>query len=308
MRRALADTLIELCGGDDRVVLLTADLGFKVFDEFRLRFPERYFNVGIAEQAMVDAAAGLASKGFKPIVYSIASFMTGRAYEQIRLSVGYNEFPVVVIGGGGGVTYSRSGPTHHTLDDFALMLSIPDLAVCAPHGPRELSQCLRLLVGSPGGAYVRIEKFGEPDLLSEELSTVGQVMQAYGSRDSMIQIITTGTALAPCMEVARTLNFSDGVGVVHLPFLRPLDQSALRRSMAACQEVLVVEEHFPIGGLYDVVLQTLSEWGWKGRIQRVGPPATTVTQIGGLSAVRSSLGMDAHGIAQALRGVMESLR
>src|ERR1051325_2288870 len=129
MRRAFGDALVKAAQDDDRVIFLTGDLGFGVFDEFIARFPRRYVNVGVAEAQLVDCAAGLALEGWRPIVYSIASFMTGRAYEQIRLAVGYHRLPVVVVGAGGGYTYANAGVTHHAKEDLALMSLIANMVV-----------------------------------------------------------------------------------------------------------------------------------------------------------------------------------
>ena len=131
MRRAFGDTLLKIATEDPSVVFLTGDLGFGVFDEFIRLFPRRYINVGVAEAQLVDCAAGLALEGWKPIVYSIASFMTGRAFEQIRLAIGYHQLPVVVVGAGGGYLYADAGVTHHAKEDLALMALVPGMNVVA---------------------------------------------------------------------------------------------------------------------------------------------------------------------------------
>ena len=106
MRRAFSDTLIKIADYDERLVFLTADLGFQVFDEFQERFGKRYLNVGVAEAQLILAAAGLAFEGFRPVAYSIAPFVTARPYEQIRFSIAYHKLPVIIVGAGGGYTYA----------------------------------------------------------------------------------------------------------------------------------------------------------------------------------------------------------
>src|SRR5207253_5232671 len=121
MRKALAESLVQLAAQEPRLMFLTGDLGFQMFDEFKERYPGRYVNVGVAEAQLVCCAAGLALEGWRPVIYSIASFATGRAFEQLRVSVAYPGLPVVVIGAGGGYTYASSGVTHHAVEDLALM-------------------------------------------------------------------------------------------------------------------------------------------------------------------------------------------
>src|SRR5574341_684609 len=129
MRRALAEGLIHAADADPRIIFLTGDLGFQVFDAFRDRFGPRYVNVGVAEAQMVCAAAGLALGGWHPVAYSIASFATGRAFEQMRVSVNYQRLPVLLVGAGGGYFYAPAGVTHHAVEDLGLMSLLPGMTV-----------------------------------------------------------------------------------------------------------------------------------------------------------------------------------
>jgi transketolase len=165
MRKALAEILIDTIKNDSRIIFLTGDLGFGVFDELTINFPNNYLNVGIAESNMIAMAAGMAAKGLKPVVYSIASFISSRPYEFTKILAGYNEFPIIFIGAGGGLTYSTSGGTHHSLDDIKLMLGIPGIEVYTPSGPIELKNSFQRALSANKSAYIRIGKFGENDLI-----------------------------------------------------------------------------------------------------------------------------------------------
>jgi transketolase len=181
MRRAFAEFLVSTAKNDDKIFFLTGDLGYKVFDEFKEQFPDRYLNVGIAEANMVGIAAGLAQQGFKPICYSIASFLIPRAYEQIRFFSGYNEYKIVYIGAGGGFAYGESGATHHSLDDVGLAKLIPGLDIYVPSGPLSLTKSLEQSMTSISSSYIQIGKFGEKDVdTSSDTSSCETLILTYG--------------------------------------------------------------------------------------------------------------------------------
>src|SRR3989338_5271951 len=140
MRHAFAETLTRLAAEDPQLVFLTGDMGFQMFDEFKRRYGPRYVNVGVAEAQLINAAAGLALEGWRPVAYSIASFLTARPFEQIRVSVNYHNLPVLIVGAGGGYAYAASGVTHHAADDLALMAVLPNMRVVAPGDPNEVAK------------------------------------------------------------------------------------------------------------------------------------------------------------------------
>lgn len=270
MRRAFSDTLVRLAEEDDRVIFLTADLGFQVFDEFCEKFPERYINVGVAEAHLVDCAAGLALEGWRPVVYSIASFMTGRAFEQIRLSICYHNLPIVVVGAGGGYIYATSGVTHHAKEDLGLMSLLPNMTIVAPGAPDEVNQLLPQLVKGDGPSYIRIGRFGEPQYDAIEPATVSKArMLKEGER---VAILTTGAEAVQAVAAADILA-AEGISpiVCQMHTIRPLDTQTLDRLASQVETIIVVEEHGTTGGLGTAV----NEWraGWHGaiRLVRLGP-------------------------------------
>jgi transketolase len=127
MRKAFAETLFKLAEADPRIIFLTGDMGFGTFDAFKEKFGKRYVNVGVAEQQLIATAAGLALEGWKPVCYSIASFLTARPFEFTRFLIGHHNLPVILVGAGGGLYYESSGFSHHATDDFALMKLIPNM-------------------------------------------------------------------------------------------------------------------------------------------------------------------------------------
>ena len=142
MRNAFAEELEEIADKDERIILLAGDIGFRIFDKFIEKFPNRFLNCGIAEQNMISVAAGIASEGKIPVVYTIIPFLIMRAYEQIRVDLGINSQNVILVGVGGGLAYDKLGSTHHACEDIALMRTIPNLEVFTPYDPENVKDCL----------------------------------------------------------------------------------------------------------------------------------------------------------------------
>jgi transketolase len=271
MRRAFADTLVDVGAENNRLMFLTGDLGYQVFDAFQTRFPERYINVGIAEAQMVCAAAGMALEGCHPICYSIASFMTGRAYEQIRVSICYPQLPVLIVGAGGGYTYASSGVTHHAADDLALMSALPGMTVVAPGDPGEVTQLLPQLCRLSGPAYLRIGRFGEETYQAEQPAVLGQArLLREGER---VGIVSTGDVTPGVVRAVQALH-AEGLFPVALQMhtVKPLDIAALDRLAERVETLVVVEEAAPTGGLYSAVCQWHAACARPPRLKRLGPP------------------------------------
>jgi transketolase len=300
MRRAFVDSLTTLAERDPRVILLTGDLGFQVFDDFIARCGRQYVNVGVAEAQMVCAAAGLALEGFRPIVYSIASFMTGRPFEQLRVSVAYPGLSVVVVGAGGGFCYSACGVTHHAAEDFALMSLLPGMTVVGPGDPNEVKALLPQMLALDGPSYIRIGKFGEPTFEADSPIILGRGRKIRdGAR---VAVITTGemapVALAGLAELA-----AEGIAPLVYQFhtIKPLDTATLDDLAARVKTLVVVEEAAPIGGLASAVTAWRTARDAGPRIVRLGPPDAFALGNLGRDTLRAKLGFDAAAIRQACR-------
>ncbi len=252
MRRAFSDSLVRLAGQDDRLIFLTGDLGFQVFDEFCEKFPGRYVNVGVAEAQLVDCAAGLALEGWRPVVYSIASFMTGRAFEQIRVTVSYQNLPVMIVGVGGGYLYGDSGVTHHAKEDLGLMSLLPNMTVTAPGDPDEINQLMPQLLKLDGPSYIRIGRFDEPRYETPSPVIVGKArLLREGER---VAVVTTGAEAARAVEAWDVLS-SERIApsVYQFHTVRPLDTKTLDSLAREVETLIVVEEHAVTGGLRTTV-------------------------------------------------------
>jgi len=309
MRKALADTLLQLATDDERVILLVGDLGFGVFDQYKEQFPDRYINVGIAEAALVDVAAGLAMEGYRPVVYSIASFMTGRAFEQIRIAVNYQKLPVVIIGAGGGYTYASAGPTHHAAEDLGLMSMLPGMTVTAPGSPEEVSALLPQLLALNGPSYMRIGRYGEPNYWGEKIQ-LGKARQLTPSTG--IALISTGdlawNVYQAEFELAKHKIYSQ---VYQMHTVKPLDTGILDYlTYELVNMIVVVEEHNPMGGLCSAIanyyVSTYSTYDTP-RLVRLGPPDELVIGIYTREELHKEWGCDVDGIVRTVINVCSSL-
>lgn len=304
MRKAALTTIAELVEADERVVFVGSDLGAGTMDAVRSRHPKRVLMEGIAEQHLVGFAAGLALEGYVPYVHTIATFLTRRALEQTIVDVALHDLPVRLIGAGGGMVYAPLGPTHQAIDDFALMRSIPNMVVGAPADPHEMSTMLHLLADTPGPAYVRIAKGGEPDITRglEELQ-IGRARRVVDG--DTIAIVTTGALLHECLDAVQRLD-ADGARatLVHFPFVAPLDVGVVLSLAETHADLLVVEEHLPSGGLASAVADVLAERGSSARLHRATLPARYADRYGSQQEHWSLHGIDAAGITARVRSLL----
>lgn len=298
MRRAFSKTLVQVAGDNDRVVFLTGDLGFQVFDEFEQRFGPRYVNAGVAEAQLMCAAAGLAIEGWRPVAYSIASFATARPFEQIRISICYPRLPVVIVGAGGGYTYSSSGVTHHAADDLALMSFLPGMTVVAPGCPDEICQLFPQLLDLDGPSYLRIGKFGEADYHVEAPALIGKARLL--KEGEKVAIICTGDIIHVAMKAVEHLYAKDVRPLLYqMHTVKPLDTGVLNSLIDKVSTIIVVEEHLPNGGLASAV----SLWRTARKagpvIVRLGAPDEMILGNPSRDELYHRIGIDEDAIAGA---------
>ena len=196
MRNTFIKKLTELAKNNQNIFLLVADIGFGVVEEFESKFPNRFLNVGVAEQNMTGIAAGLAAEGFHVFTYSIANFPTFRCAEQIRNDIDYHNLPVTVVSVGGGVAYGNLGYSHHAVQDYGLMRMMPNFTLAAPGDPNEVQCALEYLIKNPGPSYLRLGKNNE--ITVTEKNKQLKPGKWYGLSDNKGTdeiILSTGTAL-----------------------------------------------------------------------------------------------------------------
>lgn len=252
MRNAFADVIYEIGQDDPRICALVADISpAGSIEKFRQQFPERFINTGVAEQAMIGIAAGLALKGMRPFCYTIATFSLYRPFEMIRVDLGYQNLPVTVIGMGAGVIYSTLGGTHHSMEDVAVASAIPNMTVLAPCDPAEMRLMTQWCATRSGGpVYMRLGKAGEPDLTADAIDPfeVGKIR--YLQRGTDIALISYGITVGMTKKISARLEASGkSVSVLSCHTIKPLDRAGVEQVLASHKQVVVIEEHVPHGGL-----------------------------------------------------------
>lgn len=260
MRTAFIEQLCAIAEKDDRIWLVTGDLGYSVLEAFSDRFPSRYLNAGVAEQNMMGIAAGLALRGKVVFTYSIANFPIMRCLEQIRNDVCYHNLNVKIIAVGGGLAYGSHGYTHHGVEDLAVMSSMPNMAVLAPGDPIEARAATIAIASQPGPAYLRLGKAGEPVLHNSPIDF--SLGKAIRMRDgSEFAIISTGGMLADALEATKQLSAAGcSIRLLSMPTLVPFDVVAIQSAASETFGIITVEEH-GVGGLATRTAEVLAAMG-----------------------------------------------
>ncbi|KKU83559.1 MAG: Transketolase, alpha subunit [Microgenomates group bacterium GW2011_GWA2_47_8] len=302
MRQAFVQTLIERAWVDPRIILLTGDLGFTVLEPFRDKFPDRFINVGVAEQNLMGIAAGLALTGRIPVAFSIATFATTRPFEQIRNDIARHRLPVVVVGVGGGVAYSDALFTHHALEDIALMRVLPGLTVLSPADPVETKWATKIALSLGAPVYLRLGKSGEPTLYSKPLPRFQLGKGSVISRGRDCAILATGSITSAVLGASELLKKHHiDATVVSMHTIKPIDGGLIRSLARKHIPLVTVEEHFVIGGLGAAVAECLSEEKATGGLLRIGVGDTFVYYSGSHVYVREKIGLSPEGIALKIR-------
>ncbi len=286
MRTTFIKNLTKIAAENKNIFLLTGDLGFSVLEEFAAKFPERFFNVGVAEQAAVGIAAGLALAGKQPFFYSIIPFVTMRPFEQIRNDICYQNLNVKLVGVGAGLSYGKYGPTHHAVTDIAVMRALPNMIVIAPGDPIEIKLALKKIIEHPGPVYLRIGKKGEPIIHKQEFDfQIGKGIILSDGSD--ITIFATGNMLETAKNVADKLN-EQGISVrlVSMPTIKPIDSELIVES-ANCTKILFsLEEHSVIGGFGSAIAEVLVGLDKRPPLKILGIKDKFVKEVGSQNYLR----------------------
>lgn len=255
MRNAFSNALVEAARRDPRVVLLTGDHGYALFDEFRKSCPDQYINAGIAEQNMVGVAAGLAKGGFRPVVYGLSAFVPVRVLEQIKIDVCYEQLPVVFIGDGAGLVYSNLGTSHQSFEDIACLRAVPHVDILSPCDAAETTACMQAAFERGSTVYLRM---GKSDVGSVHASvprlTRGGLLQVREGKGA-VSFIATGSMVRTALHIAGTCD----AAVWSAPWVHPLDAAQLAGIAGRSRALVTFEEHSERAGLGSCVLEAVSE-------------------------------------------------
>ena len=304
MRNAFIATLVEMASEDERISLITADLGFGVVETFAERFPDRFLNVGVAEANLMGIAAGLAQAGFVPFCYSIATFASMRGYEQLRNGALLHGLPVRVVGIGGGYAYGSGGATHYALEDLSLMRVQPGMTTLAPADPDQTRAALRASVDIPGPIYFRVGKGGNPEVPGlEGRFAFDRPEIVRAGRD--VLFLTTGSIVHNALGAAECLageGLSAAVAVLaHLGAAHSKELVDLLRSHA---RIVTVEEGYTAGGLGALVAQAIAEEGLASRLAIRGVREPFSGRTGSPDHMRAKASLSAEQLARTARALV----
>jgi transketolase len=310
MRTAFVKALLQSAQSNDRIVLLSGDLGFNVFEEFAAQFPRRFINMGVGEANMIGVAAGLAHEGYLPIVYSIIPFITMRCYEQIRNDLCSHNVNVKVVGVGSGLGYAHLGISHHAAEDISIMRTLANMSVLVPADPREVTASVRCAVHTKGPVYMRLGKNGEPLLHAKEITPEELIHPLLLRAGVDAVLFTAGTIAANCIQAAELL-VNDGIelAVYSMPSIKPFNAVQLVNITRKIPSIFTAEEHSVIGGLGSTIAEVLMEHTISVRcFQRIGIPDTFCRTIGTYEYMKDSMGLSPQKIAAQIKFTMHKLR
>ena len=302
-RAAYGKTLAQLGEENKNIVVLDADLSCSTQTcIFAKAFPERFFNVGIAEQDLMTTAAGLATTGKIPFVSTFAMFATGRAWEQIRNTIAYPNFNVKIVSTHGGITVGEDGASHQALEDVALMRLIPNMMVIVPADCKETSEAIKFAADYDGPVYIRISRTSVPDIFDESYKfdhTKSYVLKE--GKDATV--VTNGETLIEVLDAAELLK-QKGIEleVIHMPTVKPFDRKVLLSSAKKTGMVFTVENHSIIGALGSAVCETLAE-GLPTRVCRIGT-YDRFGQSGEQRVLMAHYGLTSDKLAEKIKAVL----
>jgi len=309
MRNAFAEEILEIARRDERLIVLSADIGNRLFDKLKAEFPSRFCNTGVAEANTISMAAGLAASGFRPVCYTITPFITYRCYEQIRIDVCYHDMPVVIVGTGSGLSYASLGATHHSCEDIAVMRVLPGLNVVAPADALEVKACLRAAFELGKPVYVRIGKKGEP-VLHREVPEFKFGSWSVLRTGRHICLLSTGNVLEIALQTADILSQkSISVTVANCASIKPLDVEMLRQVMGSHDAVATIEEHSLLGGFGGAVLEwCVDHCVDANRIIRFGTQDFFLHRLGEQEYAREQHGLNPRQIVEKILQFLKKRR
>jgi len=258
IRDAFFDELYQIAKQDKNVIFLTADMGAFSLNAFKRDMPEQFINVGIAEQNMVSVAAGLAMSGKRVFIYAIAPFITQRCFEQIKIDLCAMKLPVTLIGSGPGLSYSNDGPTHHAIEDIAIMRALPGMVIFNPCDQFASQAAARLSYRCNSPVYVRLDKGKQPIIYDAETNFSEGIFEHKKGKD--ILVISTGLMTHQAFDLAKKLcEHSVDCGVMDIFQIKPFNKTIFMNLLKKYKAVVVIEEHNLNGGIGSCVSEFVSE-------------------------------------------------
>lgn len=305
-RGTFSHTMLELADANEDICVLSADLAdLTGLERFRSTYPERFFNVGIAEQNMVGIASGLSRYGYTTFITTYANFLTMRPYEQIRMNLGYMKHNVKLIGTGAGLSMGMSGNSHFGLEDISLMRSIPNMTIISPADCTETYKALYAAAKTEGPMYIRLSgPLNHPIVYKEDYHyEIGKAITLKKGTD--IVIIATGTVISECLKAASILEAKGNlsVAVINMHTIKPIDKDIIQQYASTANLLVSVEEHSIIGGLGSAIADELASMPLHSPLLKLGLP-DSFGVVGDANFLAEYYGLKADMIAQNIESVI----
>ena len=306
MRDSFLAALTSLAEKDKDIILLTADLGYGVFEEFESRFPGQYFNVGVAEQNMTGVASGLSLEGKKVITYSIGNFPTLRCLEQIRNDACYHDANITIVASGGGFSYGSLGMSHHATEDLAILRALPNISVIAPCTANEAGQAITAMIHDGGVGYLRLDKTAAKDNNTDSLFSIGKAIRHKEGSD--LTLIAIGGILDDVNIAAFELQkLGINARVVGMHSIKPIDTDEILDAAKNTGGIVTVEEHNKDGGLGSAISEVCMDFGvMPKKFLRIGLDNMYSSIVGSQQYLRSRYEMDSEAIVNKVKKIFNS--
>lgn len=311
MRQALVTALTQATRKDKNIIVLTADMGYGVFEDFQKEFPDRFINTGVAEADTVGIAAGLALCGYTVVFYAQAAFATMRCYEQIRLDIAAHNLNVKIIGTSAGFALSQYGVSHHATEDIGIMRILPNFKVVAAADPREVDYFIQKFFAAPGPAYLRIGRQSSgPDRNLHPRPLTGDFGRGFVLRDGHdVLVIANGTIALMAQDIAEQLA-GQGVrcALVSMPVVKPLDVQLLKDWSRKVKLLVTLEEHFLTGGFGSAILEAAHREGITTPIQMFGLQDRYIHSAGSRDYYLRQHGLEPGVLAATIKTELQKLQ
>jgi transketolase len=298
MRDAFLDEIYNIARKDRRVILISNDFGAPSLDKFRVDCAKQFIHIGIAEQNMVNVATGLALGGKIVYMYSIAPFLPLRCYEQLRVHLAFKKYHITAVGVGAGYSYELSGPTHHTLEDIALMNVLPNMTILSPSDSNMGSAFARMTYSEPGPYYVRFDREKLPALYDGEKADFSEGLAVLKEgRDLMF--VATGIMTHHALNIIKRLaEHNIDAGIIDLYRIKPIDEKLFIKYLGKSKHLVTIEENFLEGGIGSIVSGIITDHGLDTRLKRFGIPDKYFSQGGSREGMQRLAGLDVETITK----------
>jgi len=260
LRDTFVKTLTSYAKENNKIIILSGDIGNRMFDVFKNINTKNFYNCGIAEANMISVASGLASDGFLPFVYTITPFITSRCHEQIKIGISYHNYPVTIVGTGSGLSYAELGPTHHSFDDIAILRALPNIRIFTPGDPNEVRECIVEQLKNPKPTYIRLGKKGEPNL--DFINKFYKNKIRTLTKGSEVCLLSLGNISQEVYTASQQLiNSGYNVSHSHVNCIKPFDKNFILKNNF--KKIITIEEHSFYGGLSSTLAEIRSQYNLK---------------------------------------------